>query len=368
MLSDPAEAEKQLQRVVDGRPPTSAAKGPDGGVSGPPRVALLFTGQGAQYAGMAAGLRAASPRFAAHLDATCAACDAHLPAPLLPVILGLPEAEGDVNHTAWTQPALFAVEVALARLLADWGLRGEVMVGHSIGELAAACVAGMMELHDAARLVVARGQLMGALPPGGAMSALKTDEPTVRAALAGVQDVDIAAINAPEQVVISGSEAGVAAVEARLADQGLRGSRLMVSHAFHSPLMDPMLDAFAAVAAGVALRPGDRALISNLDGAWVGPGSAPPGGPTHAAYWVRHVRGAVRFADGVRALVQAGVQLAVEVGPQPILSGLAHSSGLHAEIMPALRRKRSDPDLIGRVLAGAWVLGVPVDWAAFSRR
>ncbi len=328
-----------------------------------PRIALLFTGQGAQYPGMAGGLYASLPAFRGHLDRVCAAFAPHLPAPLLPVILG--EA-GDVHHTASTQPALFAVEVAVAGLLADLGVQPAVVLGHSIGELAAACVAGILDLADAARLVAARGRRMGALPPGGAMVAFRADAETVRAVVAGAPGVDVAAVNAPRQVVISGEVEAVEAAQAALEAQGVGGARLTVSHAFHSLRMDPMLEAFRGDAASVTLRPPTVSLISNRSGRVVPVGDHAPGGPTDPDYWVQQVRGAVRFSEGVAALDQLDVQLAVEVGPHPVLAGLCRQGGLRAPTASVMRRKRDDSLLFAKALAQLWEAGAPLRFAALG--
>jgi len=351
------DARTQLAAVARGEGP-APSHAPVG-----PRVALLFTGQGAQYPGMASGLYDSLSGFRAHLDRVCAAFAPHLPAPLLPVIRG--EA-GDVHHTASTQPALFAVEVAVAGLLADLGVEPAAVLGHSIGELAAACVAGVFDLDDAASLVAARGRRMGALPPGGAMVAFRADAETVQAAIAGAPGVDVAAINAPRQVVISGEVEAVEAVQAALEAQGVGGARLTVSHAFHSLRMDPMLEAFRGDAAAVTLRPPTVALISNRSGVVVPVGDAAPGGPTDPDYWVQQVRGAVRFSEGVAALDQLDLQLAVEVGPHPVLAGLCRQGGLRAPTASVMRRKRDDRLLFTKVLAQLWSAGVPLRFAALG--
>ena len=366
VVRDAADALGQLDAFLGGRAPSSAGRSPDAGAQDAPRVALLFTGQGAQYAGMAQGLAAAVPAFRAHLDTVAAALDRWLPGPILPVLRGDDDAPGDIGFTAWTQPALFCVEVAVARLLSDWGVRPHAVLGHSIGELAAACVAGVMSLEDAARLVVARGQRMGELPRGGAMVALQAELSVAEAAIEGLDGVDIAAINAPEQVVLSGVAEAVAAAQARAEAAGARGSRLDVSHAFHSVLMDPMLEDFAAVAQDIPYAPPDVALVTNVTGQLVAAGGAPAGGPTEPQYWVRHVRQAVRFAAGAAALEAHGCDLALEVGPHPVLTALVRRGGLTAPTFPLLRRKRADDAMLFRGLAAAWALGVPVDWGAVA--
>ena len=351
------DAQAQLEAVArgDGPAPSHAPA--------PPRIALLFTGQGAQYPGMSAGLYAGMPAFRRHLDQVCAAFDPHLPAPLLPVILG---DAGDVHHTASTQPALFAVEVAVARLLGELGVAPTAVLGHSIGELAGACVAGIFELADAAQLVAARGRRMGALPPGGAMVALRTDAETALAAISQLVGVDIAAINGPRQVVISGEVEAVEAAQAALEAQGVGAARLTVSHAFHSLRMDPMLEAFRVDAAAIRLRAPTLSLVSNRTGARVPPGDASAGGPTDPDYWVQQVRGAVRFSECVVALDTLDVDLAVEVGPHPVLAGLCRQGGLRAPTTSVMRRKRDDLQLFAKALAELWCAGAPLRFSALD--
>lgn len=339
--------------------PALEAFDPDGTEPiGPARVAFLFTGQGSQYPGMTHELRQTAA-FAAVFAEVAAALEPHLPAPLATV---LDDPGGPLASTAWTQPSLFAVEVSVSRLLARWGVHPDVVIGHSVGELAAACVAGVLSLEDAACLVAARGRLMGALPQGGAMMAFKGDPAVILEAVRSARGVDVAGLNAPTQVVVSGDEGPVARVGESLAAQGIRGTPLAVSHAFHSHRMDPMLTAFRDQATSVALVPPATALIGNLTGTVYGPGDAAPEGPTDPAYWVRHVREAVRFSDGVAALESLGVTLGVEVGPHPVLAALCRSCGLRVPTLAMARRKRSDRMMVARALAGLWEAGVNVDW------
>lgn len=327
-----------------------------------PVLAFLFTGQGSQHIGMTQELRGL-PAFDEAFSEVTAALDPHLPRSLEAV---LDEPNGPLGDTAWTQPALFAVEVALSRLLGRWGIHPDVVIGHSVGELAAACVAGILTLEDAARLVTARGRLMGALPKGGAMLAIKGDSGTVFAAVEATQGVDVAGVNAPGQVVISGDEGPVAAVGEAIAKQGLRATALAVSHAFHSHRMEPMLGSFRQQAAPLAFGPPATTLVSNLTASVHPPGDTSPTGPTAAEYWVRHVREPVRFADGVDHLAALGVTVGVEVGPHPVLAALCRSCGLRVPIFPAARRKRSDRMMIARALAGLWEAGVDLDWQAIG--
>ncbi|MFF8971241.1 type I polyketide synthase [Streptomyces sp. NPDC014995] len=326
------------------------------------RVGWLFTGQGAQYAGMAARLAEAEPVFAQALAECVAALDAHLAEPLGPVLAGAGDG-GRIDRTGFTQPALFAVEYALARMWEAWGVRPAALIGHSLGEITAACVAGVHSLGDAARLVTARARLMEALPEGGVMETVVCDEESVRAALAEAGPLPgtaIAAVNGPTDVVLSGPWQEVDKVVALLAGRGVKHRRLSVSHAFHSPLMAPMVDEFRAVTESLTFHRPKYPVISNVTGREWGPEQLRP------AYWPEHVLAPVRFHAGVTALYETGCRTFLELGPAPVLLGLGARCLPEDGVawIPSLRRGHDDAHVVGQALGALHHRGVPVDWNA----
>ncbi|MGW2365424.1 type I polyketide synthase [Streptomyces sp. NPDC001667] len=356
-----------LDALAEGQHPDHVVTGVAPGK--PAKTAFLFTGQGSQRAGMGRDLHAAFPVFAEALDEVAAHLDGHLDEPLLRVMFA---PEGDplaelLNRTDYAQPAIFAYEVALVRLLESWGVRPGILAGHSLGELTAACVAGVLALPQAAALVAARGRLMHGLPAGGAMVAVQATEEEARASLAGREGtVDIAALNGPTSVVLSGDEDAVTELAGQWAARGRKTNRLKVSHAFHSPHMDAMTEEFGRIAAGLSYGPPRIPIVSDVTGDLLGAREA-----QDPAYWVSHIRRAVRFHDQIRRLQRYGAGAFVEVGPDTVLSSagqacLTDQAGRRAPVLVSLAHaERAEVPALLTALATLHTRGVAVDWRAW---
>ncbi len=334
--------------------------------AGQPRVAFLLTGQGAQYAGMARTLYGSQPVFRAALDQCDQLLRPHLDRPLLSVVFTENETDSSlVNETVYTQPALFAVEYALAELWRSWGIHPSVVMGHSVGEYVAACIAGVFTLEGGLKLIARRARLMQQLPTGGAMAAVFADEETVKDAIASYSgELSIAAINGPDNVVISGSENALFTVLETLHEHGIKSRRLTVSHAFHSPLMVPILDAFEDIASSITYSEPSIALMSNVTGTLVAKNQV-----THARYWRDHILQPVRFADTIMNLYKTGYSTFVEVGPNPTLLAMGQrclpdGAGVW---LPSLRQGQDDWQTLLDSLARLYTAGAEIDWNAFDQ-
>ncbi|MEU8386223.1 type I polyketide synthase, partial [Streptosporangium sp. NPDC048865] len=372
VAADAGSAVLGLRALAEDLPAAGVVRGVAGGE---PKLSVLFTGQGSQRAGMGRELYGRFPVFAAALDAVVAELDPLLEGGSLREVM-FADAEA-LDRTGWAQPALFALETALFRLAESWGLRPEVVAGHSVGEITAAHVAGVLSLKDACALVAARGRLMQALPSHGAMVSVRASEAEVAELLAGREErVSVAAVNGPSSVVVSGVEEAVLEVAAALEERGVRTRRLRVSHAFHSPLMEPMLEDFREVARTLTYDPPRIPVVSTLTGE-----TATAERLCSPEYWVDQVRGAVRFADAVRTLHRQGVTAYLELGPDGTLTAMAQDTlaelaapgspdrppGTGPLLVPVLRADRDEPVASMTALAELHVHGVPLDWRAVLR-
>ena len=337
-------------------PPTTVVRG----VVAEGRTAFLFTGQGAQRVGMGAELYRASPLFRDVFDEVCGLLDEGLGGGLREVVFG-GAVGGLLDRTMFTQAALFALEVSLFRVVRALGVVPDFLIGHSVGEIAAAHVAGVFSLEDACRLVLARGRLMGELPAGGAMVALQASEDEAVDLVVGREArVSLAAVNGPSSVVISGDEDVVLELAGEWEARGRKTKRLVVSHAFHSPRMDAMLEEFAEVAGGISYVPPQLTVVSNVTGEALTAELA-----CSAEYWVRHVRQPVLFYDGVQWLQEAGTTRFLELGPDAVLAAAVQECVTSpVTTAPVLRRERPELPTLIRSLSELWVNGASVDWAA----
>ncbi len=353
-----------LEAWLAGQPSPTVVQGRS---AGRPKVAFLFTGQGSQHVGMGQALYATEPVFREAMQRCARVLDELLPRPLLQVLYAPTAADaGLVDATRHTQPLLVALEWSLVQLWAAWGVEPDVVMGHSVGEHAAAIVAGVLSLEDGLRLVASRGRRIGALPPGGVMVSVQASAALVDDAVAehGGGEVSVAAYNGPRSVVVSGSEVAVDRVLAALERHGVSTTRLTVSHAFHSPLMEPVLDGLARDLEGVKLQPPQVELVTNVTGTVAGDEIM------STEHWLRHTRAPVRFASGMETLAARGCDVFVEVGPQPVLLGLGRAclpSLAGAAWLPSLRRNRPDHRVLLHSVGELHARGVEVSFAGIDR-
>ncbi|MEW6365365.1 MAG: type I polyketide synthase [Acidobacteriota bacterium] len=359
-----ATAEELLERLKE------LVNAPDAGRSRDaerpaPRIAFLFTGQGSQYVGMARGLYEHHPVFRKTLDACAALLDRELDRPLLDLIYGDGASEEELARTCNNQPAIFSIQHALCRLLASWGVKPDFLAGHSIGEYAAAVEAGVLGLEEALRLVVHRGRLMQAVTEKGSMAAIFCEEEALADLLRENRaTVSIAAINAPGVVILSGKEQTVELIIATLAQRKISSTRLKVSHAFHSPLMEKAADDFLSIARGATYAPPRLPLFSTVAAA-----EAPDGVMNSAEYWSRQIRKPVLFKKTVEALRAAGANIFLEIGSTPTLSGMAQSTlkDESCRYLSCLKPKEDDWRRICTTAAALYEQGVEIDWKEFDR-
>ena len=342
----------ELQRVSPTSPAAPASAG----------VIFMFTGQGSQYRGMGQDLYETQPVFKAAIDRCEDLLKAYLDQPLTALLFGEDHPDAPLHQTRYTQPALFALEYALAQLWLSWGIRPAAVVGHSVGEYVAACVAGVLSLEDGLRLMAQRGRLMQTLPTNGGMVAVFAPAAAVALALKGFSDtVSLATLNGPKHTVIAGLQSDLDQVVDTLHHQGFQAKPLQVSHAFHSPLMDPILNVFEQSAQGIHFHPPQIPLVSNLTGDFIGEDAL------DAQYWRRQAREPVRFGDAIATLSQAGYSLFLEIGPHPVLSAMGKRCVADGLWLPSLRRGQDSWQTLLTSLSQLYCQGIEIDWHSFDR-
>ncbi|GAX38794.1 aminotransferase class III-fold pyridoxal phosphate-dependent enzyme [Nodularia sp. NIES-3585] len=361
------ESTVQLQRTLDtfiaGKKAAKLLSGQSPKNQRPP-LAFLFTGQGSQYIGMGRQLYEEAPTFRKTLDLANEILRPELPKPLLEVLYPSTEESSLLNETVYTQPALFALEYALTELWRSWGIKPSVVMGHSVGEYVAACVAGAFNLEEGLKLIAKRASLMQALPEQGEMVVVFADEVVVQSVIQPyLQDISIAAINGPRNIVISGVSRAIEAVVAILATEGVETRRLRVSHAFHSPVVEQMLDAFEQQAKQIQFKALQIPLISNLNGEIMLPGQV-----LDASYWLRQTRETVKFTTGMNTLFEEGYELFLEIGPKAILSSLGKRCQPEetATWLSSLTQVKDDWHSLLLSLSALYVRGADINWMGFD--